>query len=464
MASGHELVSVLVAASGRTAHLHHAVQSVLAQTHRPLELIVVGGAGAAEGALAARRRALAAARGAYVAFLDADDLLAPDKIARQAALLDARPRLGAVHCGYHEVDPAGRLIDTAGRQPEGDVRAQLLRGCFPWSGGPLVRRELLPIGADEPLHWLADWAMWLRVALTGHGFGCVQSPLGFRRVRPDCSTEEDVVRGERVVLEVLGEAYRRWALPADVVVQEEQIRAGWHVRLGCRYESVGAAGHATRSFARAASLCPAWRDDPAPLLAQLHVEVTSSPMRPSDPVRVVREVMKHLPSELARARDARGVLLGRVHVTLALRAYATGDRTAGREHLVAAADEDPRLIGAPERFAGDLASHARRLATDDPRAFVLRVLDDLPACARELAQARPVALAEIAVAETLRRHRLPVVKRRMACAATGGTHPREVMLRAPRRAPDPVVEVLRQPNPRRSAASPRDRRASGVPG
>ena len=110
------LVSVMITVYNGVSYLAEAIESVLAQSYRPLELIVLddgstdGSGDVARrfgpslrytrqknaGMGAARNSAIELAAGQYFAFLDADDRFLPDKVERQMEILDANPPVDMV--------------------------------------------------------------------------------------------------------------------------------------------------------------------------------------------------------------------------------------------------------------------------------------------------------------------------------------------------------------------------------
>ncbi len=202
--SGPPRVSVVVPVRNMEAYVGEAVESALAQSPPPLEVVAVDDGstdgtrgvlagfgervrvlpGPARGASAARNLGVGEARGDWIAFLDADDLWYPGKLALQAAKAAAGHDF--VFTDYARgPDPAapgpGRLAGY--RHPaEGRVFDRLLRENFVFTSTVLVRRESLVAagGFDESIHITEDIDLWLRLARTV-SFGWVREVCAFKR-------------------------------------------------------------------------------------------------------------------------------------------------------------------------------------------------------------------------------------------------------------------------------------------
>jgi hypothetical protein len=136
-------VSVVIPTFNSARYLREAIRSVLEQTHRVLELIVVDDGStdtsvatasrfgapvrvlrrAHAGIGASRNVGIAEAQGEFVALLDADDVWEPSKLARQLALFEAEPDLDIVFGGVEQfVSPElqdMKLHERQGPSPTG---------------------------------------------------------------------------------------------------------------------------------------------------------------------------------------------------------------------------------------------------------------------------------------------------------------------------------------------------------
>lgn len=197
MSHTQPLVSIVIAAYNASAYLAETLASASAQRYQELEIIVVddgskddtaevamrharrdprvrlirqGNAGVG----AARNTGIAAARGKYIAPLDADDLWDPDKLAAQVAEMEwSGEQAGFAYCWSRTIDEAGHFTglkppcSTAGRV----FNVLLFRNFLHNASVPLFRASVLQrVGGyatrDEQggVQGCEDWELLLRVA------------------------------------------------------------------------------------------------------------------------------------------------------------------------------------------------------------------------------------------------------------------------------------------------------------
>lgn len=189
------VVSTVVPALNAERFIKRAIDSALAQGIAESEIIVVDDGSTDEtcrivesyrargvrlvrhaqrrGASAARNTGIAAARGEYVAFLDADDEWLPDKLSRQLAVIRRDPAMTFVSCRATLLDESGR--DTGdiyrGAAPAEGPRAWRTLLAHPCVATPsvLARREALRAagGFNRWMPVAEDQDMWIRLALMG---------------------------------------------------------------------------------------------------------------------------------------------------------------------------------------------------------------------------------------------------------------------------------------------------------
>lgn len=183
-------VSVVIPAYNHSAFLGGTLQSVFEQHLRPVEVIVVDDGSTDRtgdvlrmygnrllvlsqpnrGVAAARNAGAAAASGALLAFLDADDVWLPTKLERQVARVLLEPELGLVHCGVQEIDSGGRVLGIRLDGLEGWISREMLlfrRGVILGGGSAaIVPRAVFEHvgGFDEGLSTSADWDLYYRIA------------------------------------------------------------------------------------------------------------------------------------------------------------------------------------------------------------------------------------------------------------------------------------------------------------
>lgn len=184
----HDDVTVVIPTKDRYDLLQRTLGCVLRQGSARVQVVVVddgGRDGTAErlegrdprvtvlrhessrGVSSARNSGLEQVDTPWVAFLDDDDLWAPDKLARQLAALRAQPGARWACSAAVSFLPDGSLADLARVPEHSDVSRAVLRGnVVPGGGsGVLAATELVrDVGGFDPqLSNLADWECWIRL-------------------------------------------------------------------------------------------------------------------------------------------------------------------------------------------------------------------------------------------------------------------------------------------------------------
>ncbi len=198
------LVSVIVPTYNRADLVGQAINSLLAQTRLPDEIIVIDDGSSDDtstvlarygppvqvirqhnrGRSAARNTGLGAASGDLIAFLDSDDWLPPESITRRAIYLEQNPAVGLVYSDAYLNQEQGELFSQRYpvAHPSGMVFAELAQHCFFGVSSVMARRSCLGSDRfDETLEQGEDFDLWLRLA-TRCPFAYLPEPLAVYRM------------------------------------------------------------------------------------------------------------------------------------------------------------------------------------------------------------------------------------------------------------------------------------------
>jgi glycosyltransferase involved in cell wall biosynthesis/GT2 family glycosyltransferase len=204
------LVSAVVPYYRAHPYVEEAVGSLLAQTHRNLEVVIVNdGSFEPEDAIldelgrdprvrvvhqlnggdaAARNLGIGFARGEYLIMFDSDNVLEPGFVAHALRMLRADPDLAYVTCWLRFIGPEGEELDGRGYAPLGN---RVLRSeTENWDGDTIAlfpRRVLTSLeptfARDAAMH--ADWLIYRRLRERGEYGAVIPELLARYRVHPD---------------------------------------------------------------------------------------------------------------------------------------------------------------------------------------------------------------------------------------------------------------------------------------
>ena len=191
-------VSVAMVVCNVERFLGEAIESILGQTFREFEFIIVdfGSTDKSKEIVAsyaakdsrvrlheiphcglgeARNAACFLARGQYIAIMDADDVSLPDRLMWEVKFLEKHPEVGVVGGAVDWIDANGACVTHSAvppgvtlSRPEGnrELQSALLKDCPFWQPSVLMRREaFVLVGGYRPAFApTEDYDLWLRIA------------------------------------------------------------------------------------------------------------------------------------------------------------------------------------------------------------------------------------------------------------------------------------------------------------
>jgi glycosyltransferase involved in cell wall biosynthesis len=249
--------SVVIAAHNAAATLPSTIRSVLQQTRQDFEAIVVDD-GSVDGTEEALRRTtgdsrvryirkeqsgpadsrnmgIAEAQGAFVCFLDSDDLWLPTYLEAMADAFAAEPTASLAYTDAWTLDDRTRRIFRLPQKETNDPPAKLprepeelffemLRRNFVYTSATVRRDVLLEVGGFTTFARSEDYELWLRIAATGHTFERTARIHAVYRDRPGSRIHDSTAMAQGR-LEIYGHVLRTYDLtPRARALAEAQVQ------------------------------------------------------------------------------------------------------------------------------------------------------------------------------------------------------------------------------------------------
>ncbi len=224
-------VSVIILTYNRADRLTEAIESVLNQTFRELELIIVDNYSSdnTQSAVKAfhderiryfknenrgflginRNFGIEKSKGEYIAFLDDDDLWLPEKLEKQVELMDSNKELGLVYTDCYIMDDSGSLQEKSYFSYRGPVRGAVLKGLLQENTiailTAMVRKIALDkVGGFNTKYIIAqDYDLWLRIAQQ-YPIDFINEPLAKYRVHLGAASLKNHIINYKEDLQIRG--------------------------------------------------------------------------------------------------------------------------------------------------------------------------------------------------------------------------------------------------------------------
>ncbi|MDR4508537.1 MAG: glycosyltransferase [Candidatus Brocadiaceae bacterium] len=267
-------ISVVIPAYNSAEFLPYSIRSVLSQTFKPYEIIVVDdcstdntrkvlepfmqrihyiNSGKNRGSSFARNTGIQASKGKYIAFLDADDIWLPQKLQTNLKCFEADPELAMVYSRHLNIDKEGKVTGESPKQalPSGTIFSELFsEQNFILTSTVMVRREVFDTTGlfDEQLFNCQDWDLFLRVAYHFKCKGINTSLVQYRQTPQSLSKNRDsVLQSQKLVIDQIYEAFKGKKNGITEKCYRKRL-ASHYAKSGRYYVKMGDKGNARKRF------------------------------------------------------------------------------------------------------------------------------------------------------------------------------------------------------------------------
>ncbi len=362
------LISVIIPTKNRGQFVAEAIQSVLAQTWRKLELIIVDDGSTdntrqvvgrhgdpslryvwqeTAGRSVARNNGASQARGQLLAFLDSDDVYLQNTLELHLAAMNRLPEPGMVIGGYEYTDTEGRSLGE--RRPwlsGGDLGPKgWLFDCYATPNSILLDRAWFERveGFDRSVEIAEDWDLWLRLAYAGCPMGWTKAIVYRYRVHSNNSIRDVTIRREGAA-RVIDKFFSRPDLTTELRSVAPRAKAWVSLIAAGRCYAAGCDEMARAELVRALTLDPNLAaDDGLEVLTQLLAQ-SDDCATVSVPLEYRQRLLKNLPAQIGQHRITRRRALARDAMRKIFQEHRDGDRDVVRRELSRALRLDPTWI------------------------------------------------------------------------------------------------------------------------
>ncbi|GEM_PF-361920 len=350
-------VSVLMPVYNGEQYLDEAVQSILCQTFRDFEFLIIDD-GSTDGTKAildsynderirlvrnernmgltkSLNRGLVLARGDYIARQDADDVSHPERLAKQVQFLESNPQVGMLGTAYQRIDVHGLPLSTVEvLASNSEIQDALLYGNRFCHGSVMLRQKALEAVGNhcyEMAEPAEDYDLWLRMS---ERFEVANLPEVLYSLRMHSASLSSVRAAEqrrcaRMAVEKALE--RRFREYGSALVSDEAL-ARCYLELGLQHVAEGDCLSASKYFDKSLEVYPQrdlWESDFELLALRKVMDLYHVVLRPSlshedaalVSVGFVQRVSRMMPSSQYRRAALEARMLSELRISMAFACY-----------------------------------------------------------------------------------------------------------------------------------------------